>query len=98
MNRRDRELGMDRPITRRDFLNGVAVVVTGSLLTPDLAEACRALGIPIPQFAPEKQAGCGLKGQRVYLPAFKCARTIEFARDARYIRRKYRIWACSGAA
>ena len=48
---------MDRPITRRDFLNGVAVVVTGPLLTPGLAEACRALGIPIPQFAPEKGAG-----------------------------------------
>ena len=24
---RDRELGMDRPITRRDFLNGVALTI-----------------------------------------------------------------------
>ena len=26
---RDRELGMDRPITRRDFLNGMAIGVSG---------------------------------------------------------------------
>src|SRR5437764_1179998 len=29
----DRYLGMDRPITRRDFINGAAVIVAGSLLT-----------------------------------------------------------------
>jgi spermidine dehydrogenase len=29
--KRDRELGMDRAITRRDFLNGVAVTVGGVL-------------------------------------------------------------------
>ena len=29
---RDRELGMDRKITRRDFLNGVAVTVGASLV------------------------------------------------------------------
>ena len=32
MNSRDRELGMDRPIKRRDFLNGVAVAIGTSLL------------------------------------------------------------------
>jgi len=31
MNRKDRNLGMDRPISRRDFLNGVAVVAAGAL-------------------------------------------------------------------
>ena len=31
-NDRDRYLGMDRPITRRDFINGAAVLVGGSLL------------------------------------------------------------------
>jgi spermidine dehydrogenase len=31
-NESDRELGMDRNITRRDFLNGVCVTLTGSLL------------------------------------------------------------------
>jgi spermidine dehydrogenase len=32
MNRRDRDLGMDRTITRRDFLNGLSVAVGASLL------------------------------------------------------------------
>ena len=32
MKRRDRELGMDRSITRRDFISGVGVAVTGSAL------------------------------------------------------------------
>jgi spermidine dehydrogenase len=32
MNSRDRELGMDRPIKRRDFLNGVAVAIGAPLL------------------------------------------------------------------
>ena len=34
MSRSDRELGMDRPITRRDFLNGVSVAVGASLIKP----------------------------------------------------------------
>jgi len=32
MKRRDRELGMDRAITRRDFISGVGVAITGSKL------------------------------------------------------------------
>ncbi|MEE9231624.1 MAG: NAD(P)-binding protein [Acidobacteriota bacterium] len=33
MNRpNDRDLGMSRPITRRDFLNGVSIAITGSIL------------------------------------------------------------------
>ena len=32
MKRSDRELGMDRPISRRDFLNGVGAVAAGSLV------------------------------------------------------------------
>src|ERR1700722_17941282 len=32
MNSTDRELGLDRPIKRRDFLNGVAVAIGSSLL------------------------------------------------------------------
>jgi spermidine dehydrogenase len=39
MNRRDRQLGMDRDITRRDFLNGVGLAVSGSILSPTLAGA-----------------------------------------------------------
>ncbi len=29
MKRRDRELGMDRPISHRDFISGVSVAVSG---------------------------------------------------------------------
>jgi spermidine dehydrogenase len=35
MAKTDRELGMDRPITRRDFLNGVSLTVGGALVSPD---------------------------------------------------------------
>ena len=39
---RDRKLGMDRDITRRDFLNGVNIAVTGSLLSAPLTQAIAA--------------------------------------------------------
>jgi spermidine dehydrogenase len=42
MNSRDRRLGMDRAISRRDFLNGVGVAVGASLLP-----ACAKNGVPI---------------------------------------------------
>ena len=35
----DRDLGMKRNITRRDFVNGVGVAVTGSMLAPDWMSA-----------------------------------------------------------
>ena len=33
----DRDLGMDRAITRRDFLNGVSVTIGGALTAPAFA-------------------------------------------------------------
>jgi spermidine dehydrogenase len=56
--RRDRELGMDRGITRRDFVNGVAVAI-GALALPDLATALGDAKASNPnpaetEFAPEK--------------------------------------------
>src|SRR6266478_7751508 len=53
MDKKDRELGMHCPITRRDFLNGVAIGVGGSLVGgfPLLA----AFGSD--DLAPEKAAG-----------------------------------------
>ena len=42
MDARDQRLGMDRAISRRDFLNGVSVVVGASLLP-----ACGETGEPI---------------------------------------------------
>jgi spermidine dehydrogenase len=44
---------MDRPISRRDFLSGVGVAVSGSLLYP----WAKVQGVPRTQFAPEKDAG-----------------------------------------
>ena len=40
-NKRDRALGMDTEITRRDFLDGVAVAIGGAVVVPTLAGATR---------------------------------------------------------
>ncbi len=39
MNHSDHVLGMDRDITRRDFLNGVGVALSGALVAPPWLEA-----------------------------------------------------------
>src|SRR5580704_12866047 len=48
-HKRDRELGMSCPITRRDFLNGIALGVGGVLAAPHLIAA-----LDSPVYAPEK--------------------------------------------
>ena len=55
-SKKDRELGMDRSITRRDFLNGVGVTVGASLAIPTtvLGELLDEADKP---FAPETQPG-----------------------------------------
>jgi spermidine dehydrogenase len=54
VNKRDRALGMDRDITRRDFLNGLAVGVGGALVSTAFGvEALLAAGLA-DEFAPEK--------------------------------------------
>ncbi len=52
-NSRDRELGMHRKITRRDFLDGVAVSVGSSILAAS-TPWMHGLGISDSSFAPEK--------------------------------------------
>jgi spermidine dehydrogenase len=52
---RDRELGMNRKITRRDFLDGVAISVGGSVLASS-APWLHGLGFPDSTDAPEKDA------------------------------------------
>ncbi len=49
---RDRELGMSREITRRDFLNGISIAVGTSLVAN--STWLHAFGIPESPFAPEK--------------------------------------------
>jgi spermidine dehydrogenase len=53
---RDRELGMEREITRRDFLNGVSIAVGSSLIAAN-SPWVAAFGIPQSPFAPEKDPG-----------------------------------------
>jgi len=54
--KKDRELGMERKIARRDFLNGVSVAVGASLVAPNtiLGEMLKAAD---EGYAPEKQPG-----------------------------------------
>lgn len=52
----DRELGMGREITRRDFLNGISIAVGTSLVTAN-STWLDAFGIPQSPFAPENEAG-----------------------------------------
>jgi spermidine dehydrogenase len=50
---RDRELGMGRSITRRDFINGVSIAVGASLVPPQ-SSWIEAFGLSGPLYAPEK--------------------------------------------
>ncbi len=63
---RDRDLGMDRKITRRDFLNGVSVAVGGSMLAASIP-GLSGLEMPPASYAPENDPGYyppGLMGMR----------------------------------
>ncbi|MGB9431239.1 MAG: NAD(P)-binding protein, partial [Candidatus Acidiferrum sp.] len=67
-SKRDRELGMDREISRRDFLNGVAVGAGASLLGGSLSVehllAAAVLDEPSPEKAPDyyPPAKLGMRG------------------------------------
>jgi spermidine dehydrogenase len=61
-SKRDRELGMNRAIPRRDFLNGFAIAAGASLVAPHTAWA-DAFGIPAPP------VGDGEKPASYYPPA-----------------------------
>jgi spermidine dehydrogenase len=52
----DRELGMGREITRRDFLNGIGIAVGTSLVAAN-STWLQAFGVPQSPFAPEKDPG-----------------------------------------
>jgi spermidine dehydrogenase len=63
MKRSDRELGMDRDITRRDFISGVGVAITGSSLVGPWTASRLA------QAAPAAPAGApGLEQEAAYYP------------------------------
>src|SRR5262252_1640546 len=54
---KDKNLGMDREITRRDFLNGVAIGVGGSILGSAVQDEDLLPAGVLDDFAPEKTAG-----------------------------------------
>ncbi len=62
MKRSDRELGMDRAITRRDFISGVGVAITGSYLAGPWTASRLAQS--------ERAAAAGVSGlqQEAYYP------------------------------
>jgi spermidine dehydrogenase len=81
----DRDLGMDRRITRRDFLNGVSIAVGVGALSPNL-QWLETLGIPQSPFAPEKSPD-------YYPPTLTGMRgTTDAAMDAGHALRDGKIW------
>ena len=54
--KKDRELGMDRAITRRDFLNGVAAGVGGTIAAGGFGSETLLAAAALDEFAPEKAA------------------------------------------
>ena len=54
-----RELGMDRRIPRRDFLNGMALGVAGAALAPSACAAGGAAQAPAGEPRPTRRSGWG---------------------------------------
>src|SRR5260370_1923858 len=52
--KKDKELGMGSNITRRDFLNGVAIGVGGTLVGGSIATETLLAAAALDEFAPEK--------------------------------------------
>src|SRR5436190_12305252 len=60
---RDRALGMDRPISRRDFMNGVALTVTAAALSgiPHTAQGAKPLTDPALQSGMQGHSEAAMK-------------------------------------
>ena len=72
MDRRDRELGMHRKITRRDFVNGVAVTAGAAMMPWDLLAAESKRSQDSPSYYPP--ALTGLRGS--HLGSFETAHSL----------------------
>ena len=55
LNDRDRKLGMDRPITRRDFLDGVALTIGASVIGAAGFRPTQARAQGAPAYPPAEQ-------------------------------------------
>lgn len=78
MDAHDRDLGMDRHITRRDFLSGVSVALTSSLVVPPWLEASTvSSGAQSPGQAPRAYYPPALTGMRGSHPgSFEAAHAL----------------------
>ena len=65
MKKSDRELGMDREINRRDFLNGASIAIAGVVLAPGASGAQGKEASPAPAASPFIQ---GSPSQETYYP------------------------------
>lgn len=61
----DSRLGLDRAITRRDFLDGVALAVGGAIVGPHLSPTLLHAAAPLQAAAPYPPALTGLRGSHV---------------------------------
>src|SRR4029077_5537038 len=57
MDSNDRSLGMDRKITRRDFVNGVSATATGAMLLPKMGQAQELAPEQAPDYYPPARTG-----------------------------------------
>src|SRR6476469_5660738 len=84
---RDRELGMDRPITRRDFLNGVAIGIGAAMVGSSLG----------PLAWDAEAAGFAQDNPRYYPPALTGMRgSHDGSFDVSHQLRDGRFWTSAG--
>ena len=82
MDARDRELGMNRDVSRRDFLNGVAVALTGAMVAPPWLQASGGVDQALaPEQAPDyyPPLRTGLRGS--HPGSFETAHQLRDARS-----------------
>ncbi len=84
---KDRELGMGRGITRRDFLNGVAVTAGAAMLPSDLLAAADMQAGPEQSSSYYPPALTGLRGS--HPGSFDAAHSL---RDGTFWERRERRW------
>jgi len=96
----DRDLGMDRAITRRDFLNGVSVTIGGALTAPGFAGAAGEPDQPVPAQGADDSYPPARTGMRGSHPgSFEVAHSLRDAKtwaDAEDTRESYDLVVVGG--
>jgi spermidine dehydrogenase len=96
--RRDRELGMERPITRRDFIDGVAVAIGGASLLAQNASAATAFPQDRPGYDPPTLIGMrgSHEGSYDYAHALRDGKIFKSAVAPNDTREKYDLVVVGG--